>query len=244
VARVNEEDLWLLDHMLRPEAQLERPDLMLFMVLHWIEVRKNKKVGGSIHIGAYVTLIAERLGVQTTDYTLSTGAIFMDTRAYERATFLRIERGPAGHRDRYFWRLLTGPAVPMPIHAPISVDDETSWFYSGPPPAAPQAPPSPHAQPDPEEPHHEDIHMADASSPPPVYPPSYAAGPSTFTAGPSTSSASPSYPPPIADPTIQDVYRLVYDMRREHGAILYDLQQRIDDIEEEMRAWRFDPSED
>ena len=66
--------------------------------------------------------------------------------------------------------------------------------------------------------------------------------PSTFTAGPSTSSAGPSYP--IADPTIQDVYRLVYDMRREHGAILYDLQQRMGDIEDEMRDWRFDPSDD
>ena len=68
--------------------------------------------------------------------------------------------------------------------------------------------------------------------------------PSPFQASPSTSYAGPSYPPPIADPTIQDVYRLVYDMRREHGAILSDLQQRIGDIEDVMRDWRFDPSDD
>src|ERR1017187_9960271 len=62
VSRVNEEDLWLMDYMLRPEGELERSDLMLLMAIHWGDVRDNSKIGGTIHIGTYVTLIAERLG--------------------------------------------------------------------------------------------------------------------------------------------------------------------------------------
>ena len=124
VARANEEDLQLLDHMLRPEAELEKPDLMLFMVRHWLSVQRNKKKGGSIHIGAYVTLIAERLGVSLAGLHLSTGPILMDARAYQSATFIKIERGPANHPDRYFWRLQDGTQHLLPAHAPLSFDDE------------------------------------------------------------------------------------------------------------------------
>ena len=60
----------------------------------------------------------------------------------------------------------------------------------------------------------------------------------------STSAGPPSYPPPVAEPTIQDVYSLMYDMRGEQSAILYDIQSRVAAIEDEMRAWRFDPSDD
>jgi tryptophan 2,3-dioxygenase len=33
-------------------------------------------------------------------------------------------------------------------------------------------------------------------------------------------------------------------MRCEQGDILYDLQRRMDDMEDEMRRWRFDISDD
>ena len=50
----------------------------------------------------------------------------MDAKAYERATFIKIERGPANHRDRYFWRLQDDTQHLLPIHAPLSFDDEST----------------------------------------------------------------------------------------------------------------------
>jgi hypothetical protein len=54
---------------------------------------------------------------------------------------------------------------------------------------------------------------------------------------------------PLSDPSITDVYRLVYDMRQEQGAILRDLTDRMGVIEAELRDWRwyeydFDPDSD
>jgi hypothetical protein len=70
---------------------------------------------------------------------------------------------------------------------------------------------------------------------------------STSTAGPSSSTAARTYP--LSDPTITDVYRLVYDMRQEQGVILRDLTDRVGAIEAELRDWRwyeydFDPDSD
>ena len=169
--------------------------------------------------------------------------------------------------------------IPMPIHAPISLEDPSTWFYRPPPPPAvdqapapappppgvdqvpaPPPPPSPHAQP-----HHDatdDIQMDEARvSPPPFFPPTAAAYASTFpdsstgpsyTAGPSYL-AGPFYPPPVLEPTIQDVYRLVYGMRQDHGEALRqqsealhqqgealrDLQERMGAVEDELRDWRW-----
>jgi hypothetical protein len=222
VARANEEDLMLMDFMLRPNNQLERPDLTLFMVRHWLGLLQNKKTGGSIHISSYVTLIAERLNVSVAGFKLCKGTSIMDAKAYERATFIKIEHGPANHSDRYFWRLQTGALhlLPFPVH--LSYDDESTWLFTGPPP---EQVPAPEQVPHPS-PVHGDVHMADA---PPSHP--------QFQA--SSSHAGPSYPPPIADPSIGDVYRLVYDMRQEHGAILHDLDRRVGAIEEELRDWRW-----
>jgi hypothetical protein len=54
---------------------------------------------------------------------------------------------------------------------------------------------------------------------------------------------------PLSDPSITDVYRLVYDMRQEQGAILRDLTDRVGAIEAELRDWHwyeydFDPDSD
>jgi hypothetical protein len=51
---------------------------------------------------------------------------------------------------------------------------------------------------------------------------------------------------PLSDPSITDVYHLVYNMRQEQGAILRDLTDRVGAIEAELRDWRwyeydFDP---
>ena len=60
-ARANVADMQLVDHMLRPDSTLERPDLMLAMIHHWLYIQKQPKVNGIVSISAYVTLIAERL---------------------------------------------------------------------------------------------------------------------------------------------------------------------------------------
>ena len=227
--------------MLRTDAELERPDLMLFMVRHWLDVRQNKKLGGSIHIGAYVTLIAEKLGVSLAGLRLSKGPRLMDARAYQSATFIKIERGPANHPDRYFWRLQDGTQHLLPIHAPLSFDDESTCFFSGALPAAHDSPP-------PVQPHATYVDMPDETRSPPNatcfqgHVTRIPGGASHFHA--STYAAPPSYPPPIAEPTIQDVYSLMYDMRGEQSAILYDIQSRVAVIEDELRDWRFDPSDD
>ena len=109
-----------------------------------------------------------------------------------------------------------------PFQHPLLFEDDSTWLFTGPPPDA-HAPPPPHPA--------GDVEIPDA----PVSPPRFHA---------STSRATVSYPPPIADPSIQDVYRLVYDMRQEQGDILRDLQFRVGAIEDEMREWRLDPSDD
>ena len=282
MTRANVEDLQLLDHMLRPDGALERPDLMLAMIQHWLGLQRVTKIGGVVSISAYVTLIAERLGVPIVGDDECKGTRYFTLSALQTYKFIQ----PAAARDgrgAWAWRVGEHSSYVMPFPVTIDFADRSTWYFTRPPrfqqgPAAPPPPPPPT----------DDVEMPDAHTSPvqaqdeqmlphsplqmhsspiqvPPFPPqgpstSFAAGTSAFGAGPSTlpagslpstfqpgsssSPADPSYPPPVADPTIQDVYRLVYDMMREHGAILYDLQQRMDDMEDEMRRWRFDISDD
>jgi hypothetical protein len=225
VSRANETDLMLLDHMLRPDAELERPDLMLFMIEHWLEIAKSHRTGGDITLGGYVTHIAQHLEYQIVGDTLCKGPTSLDIESFRLAKFIYLDKGPAGQRDRYYWCMPDGTRDHrLPFPAPLSFEDRSTWLFTGPRVAPPPPPPAAHV-PIP------DVVMTDApSSSQPVH--AYAS-----TAGPSSSSAARTYP--LSDPTIMDVYRLVYDMREEQGAVLRDLTDRVSAIEGELRDWRW-----
>ena len=226
VSRANETDLMLLDHMLRPDAELERPDLMLVMIDHWLEIAKSQRTGGDVTLGGYVTHIAQRLEYQIVGDTLCKGPTSLDIESFRLARFIHLEKGAAGHSDRYYWYMPDGTREHrLPFSAPLSLEDRSTWLFTGPRVAPPPPPPPAADVPMP------DVVMADIPS---SSQPGHA---STSTAGLSFSTAAHTYP--LSDPTIMDVYRLVYDMRQEQGAILRDLTDRVSAIEGELRDWRW-----
>jgi ATHILA ORF-1 family len=127
VHRANETDLRLLDHMLRPDAELERPDLMLFMVEHWLEVAKSTRTGGDITLGGYVTHIAQRLEYQIVGDTLCRGPTSLDTESFRLAKFVHLEKGAAGHQNRYYWCMPDGTRDHrLPFSAPLFFEDRST----------------------------------------------------------------------------------------------------------------------
>jgi hypothetical protein len=178
VARANEVDLQLLDHMLRPDDELERPDLMLIMVQHWLGQQRSRRRGGVVSICAYVTFIAEKLGVPipTTGADRDIrcrGPRLLDVDHLRSYKFIRIEQGPTGRI--FFWLMpdeRTMYRLPFPV--PLSFTDRSTWLFSRsprtthtppratrtppppPPPLIPSHPPSP-----------QDVEMADAPPSPP-----------------------------------------------------------------------------
>jgi hypothetical protein len=195
--------------MLRPDAELERPDLMLFMVEHWLEVAKSTRTGGDITLGDYVTHIAQRLEYQIVGNTLCRGPTSLNTKSFRLAKFVHLEKGAARHQNRYYWCMPDGTRDHcLPFSAPLFFEDRSTWLFTG-PRLAPPADDMPMS----------DVVMTDIpSSSHPVHA-------STSTAGPSSSTATRTYP--LSDPSITDVYHLVYDMRQEQGAILRDLTDRV-----------------
>ncbi|XP_078152560.1 uncharacterized protein LOC144547731 [Carex rostrata] len=222
VARANKEDLMLLAHMLRPNEELQHPDLMTLMIEHWLNVQQSKRVGGNITCCAYVSYIAEKLGLQITGDKLCKGPTSLDVEAFRSGHFIRTQRGAAGRRDRHYWLMPNGIEYRLPFEAPLSFTDRSTWLFTAPPP--PQAPPPP--------PPVTDAPMTDAPS-------------SSHQVHDTSTAEAGSYP---ANPTLQDVYRLMHDMsdsQREHGVILRDIQHQMRDyggriqvIEDELHDWR------
>jgi len=238
VSRANVEDLALLDHMLRPDSELVRPDLMLIMIHHWLALQRSNRTGGNITIGAYVTLIADRIGVPTTGDVLCRGPTSLNTEAFRQARMIKLIKGAAGHSNKYFWIMPDGSAnFRLPISAPLSLEDRSTWLFTRPAPTRASTPSSPE----------EDEAMPDVTTPTPQV-------------HASTSAAQTSQ---HTDPSISDLYQLVssmqamqVDMRTtqlamrttqiHHDDILYDIQyqlsehsERVAAIEDELRDWRF-----
>ena len=228
INRANTEDLMMLDNMLRPDSELVYPDLMLVMVRHWLGIQRSTRTGGDITIGAYVTFIGEKLGIDMHGDDICGGPNTLDAEAYRLGLFIRIERGVAGHPDRYHWLACRTDRL-MPFPAPISLTDSTTWLYVPPvdPAAAPVAPPArratrrvPRPAPPPD-----DTHMADI---------------------PSSSHQAP-------EPSLGDIYHLLQGVsvtQRQQGFILSDIQEqlhlqdaRLGGIEDELLDWgrRFPP---
>ena len=139
LSRANNEDLMLIDLMLTP-GHVSTPDLMSFMIEHWIEVQQYRRTGGKISCGAYVTFIGEKLGLQfPANDRCTIGARKMDLDALRLALFIRIDSGPAGFRDIYHWKFADGSDREIPFEAPISFTDPSSWLVSKtfPPPPTP-----------------------------------------------------------------------------------------------------------
>ena len=218
----------LIENMLRPDSDLQYPDLMLIMVTHWLQLQGSIKTGGDITIGAYVTFIAEKLELHIHGDDICSGPRRLDAEAFRSGLFIKIQRGVAGHPDRYYWLARRTERL-MPFPAPISFTDSTTWLYVPPadPIAAPEAPaarrttrrvPRPTPPPD-------DTPMADI---------------------PSSSHQAP-------EPSLGDIYHLLQSVsitQRQQGFLLSDIQEqlllhdaRLGGIEDEMLDWgrRFPP---
>ena len=90
INRANTEDLMLIENMLRPDSELEYPDLMLIMVRHWLDIQGSTKIGGDITIGAYVTFIAEKLAVNLEGNDICGGPNILDAEAFRLGLFVHI----------------------------------------------------------------------------------------------------------------------------------------------------------
>jgi hypothetical protein len=227
VSRANVEDLALLDHMLRPDSELVRPDLMLIMITHWLDIQRSTRTGGNITMGAYVTLIADRLGVPTTNDVLCKGPTSLDIAAFRSARMIKFEK------SKYFWIMPDGSAnYQLPLSAPLSFEDRSTWLFTRPAPARASAPPPPE----------EDEDMPDAT---------------THTPQMHASTSQPT-DPSIRDlhQLISSMQAMQVDMRAtqlamrttqiHHDDILYDIRQELSEqservaaIEDELRDWRF-----
>lgn len=224
--RANTIDLMLMDTMLRPDP--EYPDLALLMVNHWIQQRDNKKSGGKIKIGSYVELIKQKIGLGAIPgREPCKGPTIMDADSYRQGLFLSISRGPAGHQDFYDWHFENGASRRLPFGPSILPHDTSTWLITVPPPPA------------------SDIPSSSTQTPP-----------------------SQSARPHLADPSLRDLYSLMTDIRdtqveqgrhiraiQEDTALhserldelsghMFDYAQRLGDIEDQFRDWRFDPSYD
>ena len=138
VSRAKSKDLMLIDLMISTDETVGIPDLMSFMIEHWLEIQRYRRSGGKISCGAYVTYIGQKLGLRFSNNDLCTGARKMDIEALRLAHFIRIDRGPANLRDTYHWKFADGSDREMPFEAPISFTDPTSWIVTKtfPPPPA------------------------------------------------------------------------------------------------------------
>jgi ATHILA ORF-1 family len=96
IIRVTHEDLQLIDTMIMSDHELQRPDLILCMVRHWLGLRTNSRSTGIITMESYVTYIGHRLGTQLGEEDTCRISPVMDDKAIYVSHFIRISRRLTG----------------------------------------------------------------------------------------------------------------------------------------------------
>jgi hypothetical protein len=117
----------LLDHMLALESRLERPDLMLLMVQHWMQIRDETKEGSIITCTIFPTTIAHKLKIDVPDYLTIPHSSCFDLKSLIECRSIRktLDNGPLDP-DVYLWKLEYMLDM-LPIYAPISFDCHETW---------------------------------------------------------------------------------------------------------------------
>lgn len=150
------EELPLLVTMLRPDAQLQRLDLMLHMIKYWMRIPSTGKDGGFITMGSYVIHIATIVGFDPTHYEVCDAAKVINLRSLTSWGWISVTSSQ-GQPPVYTWKTERNGTFQMPVQClPINFEHDATWRLHEPPQP-------PHDDPDqPEDVHIEDVAHAGA----------------------------------------------------------------------------------
>ena len=121
------DELKMLATMLRPDDQLERPDLMLLMVRHWLGIQGHGKKGGVLTCGSYVTRICRKLNIDLSEDHECPPPRTIDLRAIRSYGWVTFSRATHTEPARFTWLTETQGSFVLPIATPILFDDDRSW---------------------------------------------------------------------------------------------------------------------
>jgi hypothetical protein len=125
---VTVEEMKLLDLMLDPRGELERPDLMLHMVRHWMKIREEMKKDGTITAATYPTALAYMLILDVSRYLMVLYTPNFDMNYLIECGFIcKVPGKETQEPDVYLWKQERSSDMCLPIQAPISFGRRKTW---------------------------------------------------------------------------------------------------------------------
>jgi hypothetical protein len=119
--KVTIKDMELLDLMLDPRGELERPDLMLHMVCHWEKVREETKEDGTVRAATYPMALAYMLILDVLRYLMIPYTPHFDMNYLIGCGFVcKVPSKKPQEPDVYLWKQEHSFDMHLLIRAPIS----------------------------------------------------------------------------------------------------------------------------
>jgi hypothetical protein len=112
------EEMELPDLMLDPIGELERSDLMLHMVRHWVKVREEMKEGGTVTTATYPTDLAYMLILDISKYLMIPYTLYFNMNGCGSSA--KVPSKEPQEPDVYLWKQEYSSDMRLPIRALIS----------------------------------------------------------------------------------------------------------------------------